>query len=121
MTRSVARLLIVEDNSSLRQMLSWDFEERGYLVTAVSSCIEAEAALKERLFDLALLDYDLPDGSGTELLARLQQQLPGLPVILCSGRVTESEVGLGGAFAFVIKPIDRTTLHRLFQQALNDS
>lgn len=111
------KLLIVEDNQSLQQMLAWEFEEMGYRVTAVSRCDSARQAAMSERFDLALVDCNLPDGCGSKLMAVLHQCQPELPVILCSGRM--SEEGLQpGAYCFIPKPITAKSLHIIFQQAL---
>lgn len=115
------QLLIAEDDRSLRQMLCWEFEDLGYRVTATDCCVEAMLAAGEVCFDLALLDFDLPDGLGTELMAKLLQRWPDLPVVMYSGRATagETESALrDGARRFVCKPVASLTLHRIFQQLL---
>lgn len=105
----------MEDNDALGQMLRWEFEERGYRVTRAGNCSDAIAALTLSSFDIALIDCDLPDGCGVNLIGYIQRHRPELPVILCSGRITGEQPG---AFAFVAKPLDCNQLHRLFQQAL---
>lgn len=112
-------LLIVEDNSSLQQMLIWEFEDLGYSVTTAGNCADALAAIREHVFDLALLDCNLPDGLGPDLMEELHRHLPTLPVILCSGQVSSCKPD-SGAFRFVPKPISAQAIHTLFQQALSE-
>ncbi len=117
----VYRLLIVEDNSALKQMLTWELEELGYAVTAVSSCRGTRALSSRHRFDLALLDYQLPDGNGIELMEELRRRQPGLPVILSSGMgcvETAARALRSGAWRFVPKPASIASLHQLFQNAL---
>lgn len=111
------KLLIVEDNVSLQQMLTWEFEEMGYLVTAAGCCNSARQAAIAEQFDLALVDCNLPDGCGSELMKELHKKQPALPVILCSGRMTEDALQQG-AYCFTPKPVTAKSLHRIFQQAL---
>lgn len=111
------RLLIVEDDLPLRRMLTWEFEDLGYRVYASACCAEAIAAVKTRTFDLALLDYNLPDGTGLDLLTLIRRQNPELPVILCSGMVSESNLRQARLFekvSFVSKPITADNLHERF-------
>jgi len=111
------RLLIVEDDLSLHRMLTWEFEDLGYSVCAKTSCAEAIAAVKTQQFDMALLDYNLPDGVGLDLLQPIRRQNPGLPVILCSDMVSENIFGQTLPFenvSFVTKPVTAETLHELF-------
>ena len=113
------RLLITEDDPALLQMLSWEFEEMGYLVTAACCCREALQASTEQSFDLALLDFDLPDGVGIDLMDRLHRQTPGLPVVLYSGRATAAaaqDAIRRGACRFVCKPVTSQNLHEIFQR-----
>lgn len=117
----VRRLLIVEDDPHLRQMLTWDLEDLGYRVWAAAGCAEAlDLAAGQRL-ELALLDYHLPDGDGIGLLERLLEMQPRLRVLLCSGAPPADTVALAirkGARAFVTKPLRAEGLHRAFQAAL---
>jgi DNA-binding response OmpR family regulator len=79
-------VLIVEDDSALQQMLTWELEDLGYRVTAVGSCREALDRTKTHGFDLVLLDYCLPDGNGVELLRTLRRRAPTMPVVMNSGQ-----------------------------------
>ena len=114
-----SRLLIVEDNLALQQMLCWEFEELGYAVTAVDCCSRARQAVEESHFDLALIDCNLPDGCGSKLMSQLHSADPNLPVILSSGRMTEQTLQ-AGAYCFIPKPVSAKALHLIFQKALTD-
>ena len=117
-------LLIVEDDPALRQMLLWELGELGYRVTAAENCADARSLRTRQRFDLALLDYQLPDGDGIALMEELHRQQPGLPVILCSAlgcRETEARALRAGARRFVPKPASAARLHRLFQKVLEPS
>jgi DNA-binding NtrC family response regulator len=111
------KLLIVEDNESLQQMLAWEFEEMGYQVTAAGCCDSARQAAASEQFDLALVDCNLPDGCGSKLITELHKCQPKLPVILCSGRMSEEGLQTG-AYCFIPKPVTAKSLHMIFQQAL---
>ena len=108
----------------MRQMLVWDFEELGYRVSAAACCNEALALAEDHSFDLALLDYNLPDGIGTELMKKLHHRFPKLPIILYSGRASDGkarDAEKGGACCFVSKPVGALALHRLFNRVLGGS
>jgi len=122
--QSARKLLITEDDKSLLCMMCWEFEELGYRVTTAASCGEALDAISGSRFDLALLDYNLPDGVGTELMQELHQLQPGLPVILYSGLASggkASEAERCGASRFVAKPVEARTLHAMFNAILGKS
>lgn len=117
------RLLIVEDDIALQKMLTWEFEDLGYTVVGVISCQQAREAVAANDFDLALIDYHLPDGTGVDLLKDLRAQRPTMPVIMSSG-LTCAETAYRavtdhGAFEFVAKPVGAQQLHRIFQTALS--
>ncbi|MCP3665263.1 MAG: response regulator [Gammaproteobacteria bacterium] len=115
------RLLIVEDDCSLRQMLCWELEELGYTVTSVCSCTDAHRSLTSGEYDLALFDYELPDGLGTQLIQQLQSNEKNIPVILYSGCTASDTKAIAidnGANHFISKPVTATALHQLFQQLL---
>jgi len=120
--QSARKLLITEDDKSLLCMMCWEFEELGYRVTTAASCGEALDAISGSRFDLALLDYNLPDGVGTELMQELHRLQPGLPVILYSGLASggkASEAERCGASRFVAKPVEARTLHTIFNAILS--
>ena len=116
------RLLIVEDDSALQKMLTWEFEDLGYDVIGVVSCEQARKAVATNDFDLALVDYHLPDGTGIELLKYLRAQSPDTPIVMSSGlscaETASRAVTVHGAFEFVAKPVGAKALHDIFQTAL---
>lgn len=112
------RLLIVEDDPKLRQILAWDFEEIGYRVEAVGGYREALLALTRGDYQCALLDYRLPDGNGQDLLALLGDLQPEIRAVLISGELSERharEARLVGAKAVLAKPVRVRQLDRLFR------
>ena len=60
-------LLVVEDDSFLNKMLSYNLAADGYEITSALNARTAAQALRSREFDLVLLDINLPDGNGFEL------------------------------------------------------
>lgn len=91
------RVLVVDDSAADRLMAVRTLRRafKGVAVLEVSTEEEWERALEEGWFDLALLDYHLPWADGLELLRRLHQRLPGIPVIMLTGTSSE-ETLLGG-------------------------
>jgi len=107
------RLLLVEDDPTLRQALAFNLTREGYEVTAVADGEAAlEAARSERL-DLVLLDVMLPGMSGVEVLRVLRREGVATPVIILSAKGDEIDrvVGLKvGADDYVAKPFSRPEL-----------
>lgn len=111
------RLLLLEDDEALRQMLAWELAELGYHVHLVGSCGEARAAVAAHAFDLALFDVGLPDGDGTALAAELTESDPNLGIILCSGkpRALDQEPVPQEVIACLTKPVSVHRLDALFR------
>ena len=107
------RLLLVEDDPTLRQALSFNLTREGYEVAAAADGESAlEAARSERL-DLILLDVMLPGMSGIEVLRVLRREGVTTPVIILSAKGDEIDrvVGLKiGADDYVAKPFSRPEL-----------
>ena len=107
------RLLLVEDDPTLRQALTFNLTREGYEVTSAADGEAAlEAARNERL-DLILLDVMLPGMSGVEVLRVLRREGVATPVIILSAKGDEIDrvVGLKvGADDYVAKPFSRPEL-----------
>jgi CheY-like chemotaxis protein len=115
------RILLVEDDDSLRACLGEFFAAQGWSVGATAWASEALAMAREQRFDFSLLDYHLPETTGLELFQRLASMRP-LPAILMSGLASAGDVAAArnaGFFAFLRKPLDlahlRSSLDRLIQ------
>jgi two-component system, OmpR family, phosphate regulon response regulator PhoB len=103
------RLMIVEDDESLVELLRYNFVAAGYAVESVMHGDEAEARLKEAVPDLLILDWMLPGLSGIELCRRLRQKphTQRLPLIMLTARNEEADRVRGfetGADDYVVKP-----------------
>lgn len=112
------RLLIVDDDRSLRQILAWGFADKGYAVSTAGSREEAVAKARLIDFDFALLDYRLPDGDGHRLSAELVERLPELRVVLMSADRASAATTIRDqsvAMAIVEKPVRLASLDRLFR------
>ena len=107
------RLLLVEDDPTLRQALTFNLTREGYEVTSAADVEAAlEAARSDRL-DLVLLDVMLPGMSGVEVLRVLRREGITTPVIILSAKGDEIDrvVGLKiGADDYVAKPFSRPEL-----------
>jgi len=103
----MTRVLIVEDDADLRSELADFLGSSDYEVTAVGSVAEAEDELVNG-FELLVLDINLPDGNGLELCRRIRPYFRA-GIVMCTGR-SERELRiaslLGGADAYLVKPVD---------------
>lgn len=101
------RVLIVDDDEAIRQLLAMALGAAGWTVRAAATGAQALAAARDRAPDVAVLDVMLPDIDGLELLRRLRADIPGLPVLLLTARdgAADRRAGLrAGADGYVTKP-----------------
>lgn len=113
-------LLVVDDDAALNLALCAHFEDRGWQATGVYDCAAALVATAGTIFEGVLLDVQLPDGDGVELLGRLLERDPHLPVILMTGgRDVERAMQAiaAGAFDWLPKPFEPAELERLVDRA----
>lgn len=98
------RLLLVDDDESNRVSLAALLEDEGFDVTAAASYAEGKAALAVALpYDVALLDQNLGDGTGTDLLREVRAKMPSTKAILVSGSVSEEVRARSGFDAHIAK------------------
>ncbi len=121
------RVLLVEDDDSLRGCLAEFLASQGWDVRATGFAKEALHMMQRQRFDFSLLDFHLPGMTGLELFQRiaLMRQVSSmvpLPAILMSGMASAEEAAAAhhaGFFAFLRKPLDllrlRLSLHLLIQ------
>jgi signal transduction histidine kinase len=112
------KVLVVDDEPSIRLTVAEFLRRAEYDVVAAAD-FETAAALSEGV-DLAVVDVNLPDGSGIELLRRLNEREPYVPVIMITGdpqlpRI--SEIIRAGAYDFIVKPIYKDVLVKAVSRA----
>jgi DNA-binding response OmpR family regulator len=109
MSLSRARILVVDDEAAVHEMLREYFASRGYTVDAVSSGKDALAAIQRARPDLVLLDVHMPGIDGVEVLRRIRELDDALVVIMVTADrdVAQAREALKlGAFDYVAKPFD---------------
>ncbi len=104
-----AKVLIVEDEVPIAEMLRYNLESEGYLVSHAETGEEAEMLVAEDSFDLVLLDWMLPTVSGIELCRRLRSKpdTKAIPIVMLTARGEEGDRIRGlstGADDYVVKP-----------------
>ncbi|MCB9586441.1 MAG: sigma-54-dependent Fis family transcriptional regulator [Polyangiaceae bacterium] len=117
------RILVVDDEPGLRQMLSILFRREGYDVVTAPGVQGAKEALTQspRPFPVVLTDLAMPDGSGLEVLAAAKQRNTATEVVLITAHSTLEnaiEAMRGGAYDFVTKPFEPKELAALVAKAL---
>jgi CheY-like chemotaxis protein len=104
------RILVVEDEPALGQILeAFLVAAGGYEVVVAHSGAEALARCAEAAPALVLVDLELPDIDGAQLVKRMREQVRDLPAVACSGKLPETAAGAGFT-AFFRKPFDMRAL-----------
>jgi CheY-like chemotaxis protein len=81
-------VLYVDDNPKSSRLLTSVLEECGFRVITKNDPVEALALCRRTYFDLALLDYEMPSMSGSQLAHEIKYLAPDIPIVLISGRTT---------------------------------
>ena len=113
------RVLIADDEESVRGLVAGVLEQAGYIVHFAADGVEALAEMRKRRFDAVISDYHMPRLDGEQLLLLSRLMWPEVPVFLLSGELTELPLTLQkqGASMLLPKPFDPQ--HML--QALHES
>src|SRR5260370_38680427 len=107
------RLLVVEDDHSVRTTIVTFLELEGYTVDAVASTREAIERLRLGSYPIVISDIYLDDRTGLDVLETARGRDPNCAVILMTGRGTMETVMAaprGGAFNYIAKPFDLTRM-----------
>lgn len=114
-------ILIVDDDTGVRTMLSSVLEDEGYLIEAVGKGKEAIKACEKSSFDVALIDIKLPDMEGTELLTKLKKRQPRMITIIITGHPSMENAMKAvneKADGYVLKPFQVADLLKMISNLL---
>ena len=114
-------VLLVEDESGVREVVSIFLQSAGYVVFEAGSAAEAERLCREiGHIDLLLSDVVMPDANGPELAIRLARMVPGMKTMLISGYPADalSQAGVDADAVYLPKPFSRAVLLRRVREAL---
>ena len=115
------RILVVEDDLALSTGLCFELDAAGYVSQAAYNCRKARYLAQQEEFALALLDVNLPDGSGFELCREIKNRNPQIPVIFLTANDLEEDVLNGfdlGAEDYITKPFNMKILLRRVEVAI---
>jgi len=104
-----ARIIIIDDDESIRQVLKTILEEEGYVVDTADTGKEAVLKTNEKAYNLALIDVRLPDIEGIDLILKIKDTTPRMRKIIVTGYPTiqnAMEAVNRQADAFILKPFD---------------
>jgi DNA-binding NtrC family response regulator len=115
------KILIVEDESNLREGIVTAFEDRGWGVVQAADAEQAFKALEAEVFDIVVTDYKMPGASGLEVIKRTKMLNEGTLVLMMTAYATvESAVEAlkAGAYDYVLKPFDLDELEMKVDRGL---
>jgi CheY-like chemotaxis protein len=120
---SPRRILIVDDDESVRTLLRMTMPTDDYTVEEASSGDEALARLDEGVPDLVLLDWKMPERHGSLVLDELKSRYPQLPVIVLTAEIADHHRDLATALkvdAFLTKPFSPLELLATVERLLGE-
>ncbi|MDE6931612.1 MAG: response regulator transcription factor [Oscillospiraceae bacterium] len=106
-------ILLLEDDAALGQGIRYALENDGVQVELCTALAQAQGILPGRDFDLLILDVNLPDGSGLDLLRDVRRRHSRVPVILLTANDLETDIVVGlesGADDYITKPFSLAVL-----------
>jgi diguanylate cyclase (GGDEF)-like protein len=115
------KILVVDDDSSLRKTLADILRVNGYATVSAATGAEGLAAAENMDISLALIDLVLPDMSGLEVMAQLKAMSPLSETIILTGNAsldTAIEATRQGAFSYLVKPYQMDDLLRTIKHAI---
>src|SRR4030043_1126904 len=118
------KILIAEDEKAQRDLLEGFLKKEGFFVDAVTNGREALQKLEGSYYDIALLDYKMPEIDGLQTLREIRRLYPELPVVMMTayGTVETAVASMkGGALDYLTKPIDLDEVLLIFQKVIERS
>ncbi len=118
----LARILVVDDDDQMRDLLQAFLTDEGYNVIAASNGKDALKAMEDEKPDLVFLDIEMPEMNGLGVLNEMQQRSLHIPVIVITGHSTMDnaiQAIRSGAREFITKPFDLNKIRALAKRYLN--
>jgi two-component system, NarL family, response regulator DevR len=109
--------LVVEDEVGVRRLLGRGLASHGQVET-VGTCAAARMSLRVRQYHALIVDVDLPDGSGLDLIGLAAQRSPGIVIVVLTGSTDHDVIGrtLREGARYLLKPFDTSHLKALAEE-----
>lgn len=113
-------ILVAEDEAELREILKVTLEQQGYRAILASDGNEAIKRIEKKSFQMALIDIKMPGVSGRELVSKIKQINPRVPIVIITGSPDfEEEMSLKKqTFDYIYKPFRLNELVKIIKRAL---
>lgn len=121
MNPGAIRVLIVDDDEDIRRALHDLLESQHYMAKSVGTGVQALEQVRDQRFGVVILDLELPDVNGLEVLRRLKEGDPTLPIIMLTATANEADKTAAlhyGARAFLTKPYSSHALISAVSEAI---
>jgi CheY-like chemotaxis protein len=118
MDNQTARLLVVDDDINLRELLMDTLNSIGYSADAAADGYEALQKLTDRSYDLMITDIKMPGIDGVALLKKVRRRYPRLPVLFITGYPSPEIIGRASPDGFLAKPFRIQHVEQLIRDAL---
>lgn len=115
------KLLIADDNARVRQSLVRLLTGDGIEIVEAETCQEAICLAAQLDVDAVLLDVNMPDGNGLDVLAKIKESRPTLPVVMHSEHDRASYAALArqrGAAGYLVKGVEKDELCKILDDAI---
>lgn len=123
MTESQKHILIIDDEIGIRQTITDILEDEGYRVLGAQNGEDALNEIKNRFYNIVLIDINLPDISGLDVLKSVKQINSDIYSIMltASASIENSIKALNqGAYAYIVKPFDVKTFKETIKKAISE-
>ncbi len=120
----MAQILILDDEQPLLQSLTLELGRGGHQCLAAETGSEALDIIENNSVDMAILDVQLPDISGLEVLRKIRQEMPEVPVLMITAYASVDsavEAMKEGALDYLEKPLDLEELHLVVERELGNA
>lgn len=114
----MAKILVVDDDTHLRELLIDTLDAIGYCASGASDGIEAFQKLREEKIDLVISDIKMSGIDGLTLLKKVRRHYPTLPVLFIIGVASPEVIGRASPDGFLAKPFRISHLEQLIEDAL---
>ena len=113
------KIPVVDDDPAIRLLYKEELEEEGYEVISASSGEEALKLFDEEEPDLVTLDILMPDMDGIQVLRKMKQMRPRIPIIMSTAYDYRDDFAVWASEAYVVKSSDTTELKKIVKKLLN--
>jgi len=116
-------ILVAEDEADLREILKVTLEQEGYGAILASDGDEAIKKIEEKSFQMALIDMKMPGVNGKELVSKIKQINPQVPIVIVTGSPDfKEEMSLKKqTYEYIYKPFKLNELVKIIERALGQT